>query len=356
MKLSDKNKVIVACAGSGKTTRIVKEALKLKGKRVLVTTYTNENLDQIKRFFIEKAGCIPFNVTVQSWFSFLLQDGVRPYQNYLTNRGRTESILFIDNLKNNHQLRQKVMITRETKDEHYFTVKNFIYDDKVTKFICKCNEQSNGLVIQRIENIYNNIFIDELQDFAGYDLDFLGLLFNSNIEIIAVGDPRQATFSTNKASKNSQYRREIFPWLEKQKSQDKINIEPLNESHRCNQHICDFADSLFPELPKTVSKNTAITGHDGIFFVQSTELKKYIDHHQPVILRYDIRTNTQGFQATNIGLSKGREFERVLIFPTRPMIEFLKTRDPLKAGDKPKLYVAVTRAKYSVAFVVNSIT
>ena len=48
------NKVIVACAGSGKTTYIVDEALKLRNKRILITTYTVENLDQIETYFIEK--------------------------------------------------------------------------------------------------------------------------------------------------------------------------------------------------------------------------------------------------------------------------------------------------------------
>ena len=60
-----------------------------------------------------------------------------------------------------------------------------------------------------------------------------------------------------------------------------------------------------------------------------------------------------GFNAINIGVSKGRTFNRVLIFPTRPMLDYLKTEDISKAGDKSKLYVAITRAKYSVAFVVD---
>ena len=84
--LSNKNKVIIASAGPGKTTYIVNQALKLNDSKVLITTYTNENLDQIEAFFIEAVGCIPANITVQSWFSFLLQEGVRPYQNHMTNQ------------------------------------------------------------------------------------------------------------------------------------------------------------------------------------------------------------------------------------------------------------------------------
>jgi DNA helicase-2/ATP-dependent DNA helicase PcrA len=55
----------------------------------------------------------------------------------------------------------------------------------------------------------------------------------------------------------------------------------------------------------------------------------------------------------NIGLAKGRTYDRVLIFPTKPMKEYLKTQEVAKAGDIAKLYVAVTRARFSVAFVVD---
>jgi hypothetical protein len=54
----------------------------------------------------------------------------------------------------------------------------------------------------------------------------------------------------------------------------------------------------------------------------------------------------------NIGNSKGRTFDRVMIFPTLPMKKYLETKNLDVAGDIAKLYVAVTRARYSVAFVV----
>jgi ATP-dependent exoDNAse (exonuclease V) alpha subunit len=70
------------------------------------------------------------------------------------------------------------------------------------------------------------------------------------------------------------------------------------------------------------------------------------------VLRYDKRADTLGLATMNIGLSKGSTVERVLIFPTKPMIKYLRTRNPADAGSREKLYVAVTRARHSVAFVV----
>ena len=53
----------------------------------------------------------------------------------------------------------------------------------------------------------------------------------------------------------------------------------------------------------------------------------------------------------NIGVAKGSTFDRVLIFPTNPMRQFLD-EDPSKLKAPERLYVAVTRARHSVAFVV----
>ena len=342
MTLSNKNKVIIACAGSGKTTYVVEESLKLNSTNVLITTYTNENIDQIKTFFIERLGSVPANVTIQSWFSFLLKEGVRPYQNHMPYGKRVHSIFFQRESSKYH------------KKENYMTLSNAIYSNKVSEFVCECESLSNGLISKRLEKIYSHVFIDELQDFAGYDLNVLDILFNSNINIIAVGDPRQGTFSTNNAMKNRQYRKSrIYSWLNEKNSKQIIHIEEITDCHRCNQYICDFADELFPEMPKTMSKNKQSTNHDGIYFIETDEVTDYIDCHKPEILRYSKTTDTMGINAHNIGSSKGRTYNRILIFPTKPMLEYLKTKDLSKSGDKAKLYIAVTRAKYSVAFVVD---
>lgn len=336
------NKAVVACAGSGKTTLIVSEALKVKDSNVLITTYTNENIDQIKQSIIEQNGFIPENIYVVPWFTFLLRDGVRPYQSCMSASPRVESILFQSTLNRFH------------KKNDYFTKNNYIYSTKLSEFVFECNVKSGGLVIKRLEKIYSHIFIDELQDFAGYDLNFFEELFKSAIEIVAVGDPRQSTFATNNSSKNSKYKgSKIYDWLQEQEQKGNIVIEEKTDCHRCNQTICDLADLLYPALPKTTSKNTITTGHDGIFMIKSGELDEYIKQHEPFLLRYDKRTKTSEYTALNIGLSKGRTYDRVLVFPTKNMLQFIKTKDHTKAGDVSKLYVAITRARHSVAFVVN---
>lgn len=80
------NKLIIAAAGSGKTTFLVTKALTQKNEKVLITTYTQANELEIRKKFIELNGCIPSNVVVQTWFSTLLQHGVRPFQEGFTKK------------------------------------------------------------------------------------------------------------------------------------------------------------------------------------------------------------------------------------------------------------------------------
>lgn len=338
--LCGSNKAILACAGSGKTSQIVEEALNIDGRKTLITTYTTENIDVLKSYLVARKGCVPSNIDVTSWFSFLLKDGVRPYQNYLLENERVRSIDFLTKLSLYH------------KKNKYTNSNSDIYQKKVSEFVCECNQASGGLVVNRLKEIYSHIFVDELQDFAGYDLSFLEELFKSGIGVTVVGDPRQGTFSTNNAPKNRQYRKmKIHGWLEGLKKVGLLRIEEKNISKRCNQPICDFADSLFPEFPKTKSKNDQVTKHSGIFHIKPEELSEYWANIKPVALRWNKNSNTFGYPARNIGISKGRTFDRVLIFPTKPMLEFLKTGDFSKAGDRQMFYVAVTRARHSVAFV-----
>jgi hypothetical protein len=342
---SQDNRIVIASAGSLKTTMIAQEALAATNRRVLITTYTNENVSQIKSYIFRLGGCLPSNVTVTSWYSFLLQDGVRPYQNRITSRPRIRTIDF--------NATPERYVARANASKYYLTEANDIYRDRVADFVCECNKQSGGLVLRRLERIYTHIFIDEMQDFAGFDLDFLEALLRSSLSIIAVGDPRQATFSTNNSSKNKKYKKgHILDWVCAKQKKGLFKLQERTDCYRSNQVICDFADSLFPLLPKTTSKNDTTTGHDGVFYIREGEVLDYYKKHNPVVLRHDRRTKTLGLPAFNIGAVKGRTYERVLIFPTQPMKNYVATRDLSKAGDLSKLYVAVTRAKHSATFVL----
>lgn len=80
-----------------------------------------------------------------------------------------------------------------------------IYSDKFAKFVVKANELTGGMVIKRIGKIYSYIFVDEIQDMAGYDLEIIKCLFSLNSDVLLVGDPRQVTYHTHDEAKYKKY-------------------------------------------------------------------------------------------------------------------------------------------------------
>jgi DNA helicase II / ATP-dependent DNA helicase PcrA len=336
------SRIDIACAGSGKTTALAEEAVRVAlTDRVLIVTYTNENVREIRSKIIDVAGYVPTNIEILSWYAFLLRDGVRPYQR-LMSVSRVSTIDF------------QTVLSRYHPADHYTNRAGHIFSKKVSEFVVKCDGLSNGRVVARLERIYTYLFIDEVQDCAGYDLDLLELFFKSKLKVICYGDPRQATFSTNTSAKNRQYRGErIVDWMTLKAGQGLFLLEKSTSSYRCNDAICVFADQLYPSYERTTSLNENTTGHDGIFFISVAQLPAYMEKLRPTVLRYSIASNTHGLRAFNIGSVKGKTFERVLIFPTKPMLRFIQTAVLREGDDVKKFYVAVTRARYSVAFVVG---
>ena len=96
------------------------------------------------------------------------------------------------------------------------------------------------------------------------------------------------------------------------------------------------------------------TGHDGIFLVRQSEVEIYVRDYRPQVLRLDIRTDCHNLSAMNYGESKGLSFDRVIIFPHGLGKRWLKTGDCRHIeGSRAKLYVGITRARFSVAFVLD---
>jgi superfamily I DNA/RNA helicase len=341
---SPNNLAVIAAAGSRKTQHIIDCVVADPSKRVLVTTYTNENLHQIVSRLSAGTGVLPQHVTVTGWFTFLLNECARPYQSFvLGEAGMMGGLNFVG--------QRSRYIPKSKPQQYYLDRGKSAYRDGVSAFSFEANKLSKGMVVDRLSRMYDHIFIDEIQDMAGYDLELLDLLLKSPIAVTVVGDPRQATFATNNATKNAKYKGSgIVEWLAART--DLCLVENRVESYRCNQDICDFADDLYPDLARTVSKNTEITGHDGIFAIRKSAVLEYAEKYAPMVLRWDKRADTCGLDAMNMGTSKGSTFDRVLIFPTKPMISYYQTRDCTQAGDRAKLYVAVTRAKYSATFVM----
>jgi len=350
------NKLIIAAAGAGKTTYLIYESLK-HDEEVLITTYTEANESEIKKKFIEINGFIPKNVTIQTWFSMLLQHGVKPYQAYLTDK-RIHGMLLV-NQQSGLKFRGKfpVYYKEEDVDKHYFSKEYKIYSDKLSKFVFKCNEKSKGIVFDRLSRVYDYIFIDEVQDLAGYDLELIKLLFQTDSNVVLVGDPRQTTYNTHWEKKNKQYQDgKIKEFIQDQCKKTSVEIDEinLNCSYRNNEFICQFSSRLFPNYTVPTSNQNDEVEHKGIFFIKEKDVDVYLTKYQPLQLVWSRGKKVNAsYSVMNFGESKGLGFNRVLIYPTKPILDFILKNKNLDGTSRAKFYVAITRARYSVGIVYN---
>lgn len=340
------NRIILASAGSGKTSMIVEEACKETGTRSALITYTINGRGELTGKAYAGFRAIPPHVRISTWYSFVLRHFVRPYQNHLYSPR-----VFAINFKRGQTARG---IRKKDADRFFFSSRGRIRLDKVTDFVCEVINQTDGLPLRRFEKIFDHLYIDEAQDLSGYDLELIELLLKSGIRVTLIGDHRQATYSTNDNAKNKAYwGPKIVNKFEEWAKADLARIEYHAHSRRCIQPICDYADALYPKFPKAKSLNENVTGHDGLFAIRSSDVAAYRAAFNPQPLRYDRRTKGIEGNPMNFGAVKGMTFERTVIYPHGPLLKYLKTGKLEDAGGEiPKLYVAVTRARQSVAFAV----
>lgn len=269
------NSVILAAAGSRKTTSIVNMALADTKSRILILTYTIDNLNTIESYFVQKYGMVPQNITLQSWYSFLLQDGARPYQSLLYSGSRIESVAFVPRTIKPHPARSNTA-------RYYMAGNNLLYKDYLAEFVHHVNLKCTGCVMNRLSEMYDRIFIDEVQDMSGYDWPIIETLMQTCVQICCVGDPRQGTFSTSNTNKNSRFKGAgCYDKFKEWEKNGLCTIQEMNDCYRSNQLICDYADQIFPHYPKTNSLFAEISGHDGIFKVPVEKVSAYHQEFVP---------------------------------------------------------------------------
>lgn len=375
------NKVYIAAAGSGKTTFILDQIYQSidrgvnVGKYLIIVTYTTKNQENIKERIIQKYGYIPKSVVVVGWYSFLLDFWIRPFKGSV-----------IDFLYDNHvgmvytEGQSGITKTKDGKTlaTYHDSVEKFLdkkkknlYSDKLCEFAYLCYKANPISLLERLSNIVDTLFFDEAQDLSGWDFEIIKVILKSQSEIkcILCGDPRQHTYSTSASPKNKKYNGIINLYvIEKVNTKRKIFAEidttTLNLSHRCVQQICDFASKVSCEHPKSNTcqcvkccKDREMFPHStGMFLLKKKDVIAYTAKYNPISLVWDSRQELIVKTETiyNYGESKGLQADSSLIYPTAPVLEFLRSgNNRLKIVTKSKLYVAITRARYSAAIVVD---
>lgn len=185
------------------------------------------------------------------------------------------------------------------------------------------------------------------------------MLLHSSIIIRMVGDVRQSVLATNpRSTKNARYSYAgAINWARERQAKGILNIQESVTTWRCHPIIAKFSDSIFDpswRFPETQSVNEIITDHDGIFLISPEHVAEYVQCFRPQCLR---RSASSGklfkLEYINFKASKGMTYQRVLIVPTKPIEKFIASDIHLEANSACSFYVAVTRAKQSVAIVLD---
>jgi len=349
--MTSANSLTLAVAGGRKTQGIVDACAEApNGKRILIITYTQANQDQLRVRLNERLG-MEAQVEVMGWFSFLISHVVRPFLPFVYEGRRVRGFDF-----DSPYQRGVSAVAYQT----YFNSSGQVRKVHLAHLAHQVFKAGDNEAMDRLARLYDRIYIDEIQDLCGWDLEVLELLLKGRVSIEMVGDVRQAILSTSfEERKNARYERmKIWQWFQLQNQQGRLSIEQRPETWRCHQDIAAFADGLFAKtwgFEATVSLNEVNTAHDGVFLVREADVSAYIEEFTPLFLRDSANTaRGKNFQFMNIGVSKGLSSRHVLIWPTGPVKAYLATGKKLDDSQASKLYVAVTRAEQSVAFVFDA--
>lgn len=366
------NTLCIAGAGSGKTEKIITESIAEieRGGKVLVVTYTTSNQHELRRRFISSFGKHSDSFVVKGLFSFYLEDMVRPYQQALFTQ-RIDGMFF--NEQNPHlqhgkhymlRGRQEQLEDKSYNPSHFLTkCKTKVHSAFLAKLAARVAKATRNATSDRLGEIYSKVYFDEVQDLVGWDYDVLKVLSKEmKSPIICVGDFRQTVYETTFGHKKPKTAEEKIAAF---KSMD-FKQDALALNYRSIQAICTVADEVHKSAYQG-SKSAVdsipfeFAHHVGVFVVKESDVIDYIAAYDPMVLRWSLASGSKILPITarcsNFGSSKGLGFNRVLILPTPKQLNFILdgvTPFPEKEEvAQNKMYVAITRARYSLGFIVS---
>lgn len=337
-----------------------------------MVTYTTNNQAELRARFLELYGASSEHFVVKGLFSFYLEDMVRPYQSVVFS-DRITGISFTEN--NPHLIPGKKIAIKGRAEEsadgminplHYLTpCKTMAYSGLLAKLAARVAKRSKDAPAKRLKEIYQRVFFDEVQDLVGWDYDVIGSLNKVMVEsICCVGDFRQTIYTTTFGHKAPQTPPQKVDYFV---NQLKFERRSMTFNRRCIQEICELSDTIHTgQYDKTISSVEKIpqemAHHCGVFLVKKTQLSDYLAVFKPQVLRWSSTTGSKYLPSSVIcytfGSCKGLGFNRVLVIPPDKHLKFIGGDIKVFENDKTdesqnKLYVAITRARYSLAFLVE---
>lgn len=330
-------RVVFAVAGSGKTSSIIDRMT--EDARCLIVTYTDNNTRHLKNKVIKKFGKIPDGVRIYSYFTFLYSFCFRPLCGY---EFKTKGINF------DYPLPKYVQRTRKNTTEHYIDSSRRLFSSRIAKLLIEFGVVSE--ITQRLEQFFDLVCIDEVQDFAANDFNLLCELAKANVEMQLVGDFYQHTFDTSRDGNTQKSLHDCFDKYCKKLANAgfTIDLDSLSHSYRCSPSVCSFVEEkLGIEIQSHRDDEVTVQ-----FLGEDDDVDAiYVD--DSIVKLFFQESNTYVGNTNNWGNTKGLDHFQdvcVVLNPTTQKAFETGELEQLKPMTKNKLYVACTRAKGNLYF------
>lgn len=289
-------KIVLAVAGSGKTTEIIEKVN--YNDKTLIITYTESNYNNIKKRIIKKFNEVPPNIRIYTYFTFLYKFCFAPLKKGLYTKG-----LDYNPVKNRFL---------SSKNLDYYMNKHSLkmYHSRLAKL---CNEKMLQDIIRRLEKYFDNIYMDEIQDFSGHDFNFIMNIIKCNCSIFLVGDFYQHTYDTSRdGSVNKNLYNNYLEYIKKfQLAVPEIIVDNTTfiKSKRCSKEVCNFIkEKLNIDMESYFNKSSKV-----VEITNADEIDVIIKDSNIVKLFYQ---NSKKYNISNVdnwGNSKGETYDDVCV-------------------------------------------
>ena len=347
-------KIVLASAGAGKTYFIANDFS--EDKRVFLITFTNQNVENIRNELLKRfKGKIPENIKVSTFDSFVYNQLIRPF----------EPTANFPNIKSKGV---EVNIEPETdprKYESYFKIdspKHFLIDDKfyvtrLSKFFMKQNADFKKTALDRLKYFCDTIYIDEFQDYNGWNFKLLKyLLESSKNNIVAVGDIFQSLVAPiRRDGKGSDLPfsgiSSIEDLSQKLSPKIKIDIVTLIKSRRVSPKVCDFISTYLGIPIESLSdSNGEVRWLKSI----SEANRILVDSNIPKLVWNKRIKHDKIDNSVNWSYSKGDTYPQTCVILTEPTSE-LSNWSNISNKSRNMLYVALTRSLGDVYLIPDTV-
>lgn len=353
-------KIILAKAGAGKTYHIC-HSINPK-KRNLVLAFTNQNISNIIRE-LEDAnhGVIPELTTVSTFHSFVYRTFIRPYEKIVASHFKQDEFISDgvevvyypepQTIKKNGVTVSNPKYVKYEKIGHFYTKNQArIYVERMSELPLRIHNKTESIIrlgIEYLNKFFDEIYIDEVQDFRENDWKLLEHIIKGTNNVTLVGDFYQHSVSganNSGAPFNTKKTYELYKnFLQEKKLA--VDETTLAESRRCPKKICDYVAQKtgisFTNHHENQNQGSIIIVNDhnaAMGILQDDSITKLV---------WDDSKKAVFNRAINWGYSKGDTYQSVCVVLTKTISKtFFNDDFNLTDGvSKNKLYVALTRTK-----------